>query len=371
MSLINRMLQDLEQRRVDVTAGAAMHDQVRAVAPEPGRIHAAWWLVLLLAVSLLAMAGWLWLRPVPVAPRATADPVKLTLKLASGLRLVPPLAQESSSTDARSTDPVPVPAAELKTEVRSDPHSEQRIDRIAARTVAAPELVTVSPPSVPAALPIAPRAGTLDSTVPANLNKQVRELTPKQRAENEYRRATSLIQQGKNPEAVAELEQALQTDPLHTAARQTLVGLLLEDKRQDEAIRKLQEGLNLDAAQPGLAMILARLQVEKGELRPALDTLQRSLPFAANHADYQAFLAALLQRDKRHKDAIDHYIIALRDAPQNGAQTGLWWMGLGISLQAENRVAEAQDAYGHAKAANTLSAELQAFVNQRLGQLQR
>ena len=118
-------------------------------------------------------------------------------------------------------------------------------------------------------------------------------------------------------------------------------------------------------------MILARLQVEKGELRPALDTLQYSLPFAANRADYQAFLAALLQRDKRHKEAADHYLIALRVAPQNGPQAGLWWMGLGISLQAENRVAEAQDAYSRAKASNTLSAELQSYVDQKLSQLPR
>ena len=383
MSLINKMLQDLEQRRVDVTVGAAMHDHVRAVAPEPRRIHAAWWLVLLLAASLLAMSAWLWLRPAPQA----VDPAKLTLKLASGLRAVTLPAEQNSATEMSLAIPEPTPAAELKTDTdtpapsdqHSDSHGDQRSDQGSDQHGHPPSSKPVPPVVVnaaPASAPAVPLATPLRTTTPAPvapvvLNKQVKDLTPQQRAENQYRRASSLLQQGKNADAMAELEQALQIDPLHAAARQTLVGLLLEVKRQDDAIRRLQEGLKLDADQPGLAMILARLQVEKGELRAALDTLQRSLPFAANRADYQAFLAALLQRDKQHKEAADHYVLALRNAPQNSTQTGLWWMGLGISLQAENRVVEAKDAYGRAKASNALSAELQAYVDQKLSQLQR
>lgn len=383
MSLINKMLQDLEQRRVDVTAGAAMHSQVRAVAPEPKRIHAAWWLVLLLAVSLVSMSAWLWLRPAPQA----AGPAKLTLKLAPDLRVVTLPAEQSSVVEMPHAIPEPTQPAVTKSDTdmpaqidqhgdsrgdqRVDQPSDQRSNSLSSKPVL-PVVVSAAPAKI-AAVPLAPllRAATPDPVVPAVLNKHVRELTSQQRAENQYRRASSLMQQGKNADAMAELEQALQIDPLHAAARQTLVGLLLEVKRQDEAIRRLQDGLKLDADQPGLAMILARLQVEKGELRPALDTLQRSLPFAANRADYQAFLAALLQRDKRHKEAADHYVIALQNAPKNSAQLGLWWMGLGISLQAENRVAEAQDAYGRAKASNTLSAELQAYVDQKLSQLPR
>ena len=47
------------------------------------------------------------------------------------------------------------------------------------------------------------------------------------------------------------------------------------------------------------------------------------------------------------------------------------WMGLGISLQAENRLPEARDAFSRAKASNTLSAPLLAFVDQKLGQLRQ
>jgi MSHA biogenesis protein MshN len=192
----------------------------------------------------------------------------------------------------------------------------------------------------------------------------VQEAAP-QRAEGEYRRALIALQDGRMTETVAALEQALRIDPGHEAARQTLVGLLIEAKRSDEAIRHLQAGLALDARQPALAMLLARLQIERGG--SGIDTLTRTLPYAGNNADYHAFLAGALQREQRHREAAEQYQAALRGAPGNG----VWWMGLGMSLQAEKRNSEALEAFQRARASGTLSAELLAFVERRLQQLSR
>jgi MSHA biogenesis protein MshN len=186
-----------------------------------------------------------------------------------------------------------------------------------------------------------------------------------QRAEGEYRRALIALQDGRMTETVAALEQALKLDPGHEAARQTLVGLLIEAKRSEEAIRHLQAGLALDARQPALAMLLARLQIERGG--SGIDTLTRTLPYAGNNADYHAFLAGALQREQRHREAAEQYQAALRGAPANG----VWWMGLGMSLQAEKRNAEALEAFQRARASGSLSAELLAFVERRLQQLSR
>lgn len=211
---------------------------------------------------------------------------------------------------------------------------------------------------------LVPALGTR-ATEPVGLHKQVKELTSRQHAENEYRKAVQNLQQGRSAEAMNGLEQALQLDAHHAGARQALIGLLLDGRRPDRAMAIAREGLDPDLAQPGLAMILARLQLEKGELDAAIETLGRTLPHASDRADYQAFLAALLQRDEKHGQAAEHYLLALQRAPQNG----VWWMGLGISLQAENRKAEAQEAFKRAKASNTLSADLLAFVDARLRQL--
>jgi MSHA biogenesis protein MshN len=198
-------------------------------------------------------------------------------------------------------------------------------------------------------------------------NLHGKEFSPQQRTDNDYRKAVTLMQQGRLSDAIAMLEQVLQADSSHTAARQALVGVLVETRRLDEARARAREGLAIDPVQPGLAMILARLLLDKGEVKAAIETMQRAQSAAADRADYYAFLAALMQRDERHKEAADNYLQALQRAPQNG----VWWMGLGISLQADNRQAEAKEAFGKAKMSGSLSAELTAFVDSRLKLLQR
>lgn len=128
-------------------------------------------------------------------------------------------------------------------------------------------------------------------------------------------------------------------------------------------MRHLQLALGLNANQPQLAMLLARLQLERGG--PAIETLQRTLPHAAGNADYIAFLAGVLQKQNRHHEAAEQYEAALRLQPSKG----VWWMGLGLSLQADKQTAAARDAYRKAQAAG-LTPELQQFVERKLTQLQ-
>lgn len=381
MSLINQMLQDLDARSPDGAGSAHMHSHVKVV-PERGGIHAAWWLVLVLGIMLSAVIAWLYLKePSGMALASSGTPPP-----ASRLGLEQVASQknrEEDNHDAIAPD-VNLPSAAMRqasAETRSNNPSKETLQTSVSKEVpysqvnAASAIGSVAASKPAVAEPVRPMQKRMqeDSTKAPEANslvsvdKHVSELTRQQRAENEYRKAASQIQSGSVLEAIATLEGALQLDPLHALARQTLVGVLLDGKRHEEAARKLQEGLSLDPRQASMAMILARLQVEKGELQAAVETLQRTLPYDTDRADYCAFLAALLQRQARHKDAIAQYIVALRKMPQNA----VWWMGLGISLQAENRTAEAREAFGRAKASNTLSPELQAFVEQKIAQIQR
>jgi MSHA biogenesis protein MshN len=171
------------------------------------------------------------------------------------------------------------------------------------------------------------------------------------------------MQEGRMSETTAALEEALRSDPAHEAARQTLVALLIEAGRGDEAMRQLQLGLTRDARQPALAVLLARLQIERGG--NGIDTLMRTLPFVGNNPDYHAFLAGALQRQQRHREAAEQYLVAVRGAPANG----VWWMGLGLSLQAEKRDGEALEAFRKARASGALTQDLAGFVDRRIQQL--
>ena len=195
--------------------------------------------------------------------------------------------------------------------------------------------------------------------------RQLKQISPQQRIENEFGKANLAVQEGRIKDALAGYEEVLRLDPHHHAARRALVGVLVSLKHNGEAESLLQDGLKLDPHEASFAMLLARLQVDRDAVPLALETLQTTLPYAEGRADYQAFVAALLQRQSRHDEAVAHYQAALKLAPNNG----IWLMGMGISLQALHRDEDARAAYQRALASNSLSAQLQAFVQQKLKEL--
>jgi len=188
-----------------------------------------------------------------------------------------------------------------------------------------------------------------------------------QRMENAYRGAVNLLGQGRHDEARAALAKILVEQPAHDGARQTLIGLLVQGKAPAEAEALADERLARGADHPGFAMISARLKLERGDLAAALDVLQRSAPHAQGNADYLAFKAAVEQRLGRHGDAAEDYRAALARNPGSG----VWLMGLGISLQALGRSAEAQESFRRAREASGLTPELRAYIDQRIAQLDR
>jgi MSHA biogenesis protein MshN len=341
------------------------------------------------AVSTMAPLAIPAAMPLPLAPTnekggvqdgrlapATA-PVNAVSALASAPRAAS--ASPSGAFPAASATPISTPAHAVPAAAPAE-QTDRSASPVSGREVAGanpesrvPEvLASTSSLLAPASSRVRPakdvpgqRPQGVETDLPVAVTKQIKEAGPQQRAENEYQKASSLIQQGRNGEALPVLEQALRMDPQNATVRQTLAGLLVDARRNDEAIARLQEGLATDRSQPGMAMLLARLQVDKGDLRPAIETLQRTQSYAGDRADYHAFVAALYQRDSRHKEAVEHYIAALRKSPQNG----IWWMGLGISLQAENRLNEARDAFVRSRATSTLPPDLLAFVEQKVSQL--
>lgn len=371
MSLINKMLQDLDARRAQEGGGIG---QTFQPASRPGRRSASTIVIsitsAIAAVVLFAGAYAAWnfyQKRVPAQPAATS----VTFKKAPAVVVAPATAAPAAVPAAVVTrapavvqQVTPMPAGDIP---------EPPVPAKSAPVAPAPEETEIAeePPRVAVAkAPPARKAAASPKPQPANAGVRMqpvqgRTMSKQQQAEAQYNRATAALQEGRIREAIRGLEDVLVTEPRHDAARQTLVGLLIEARRGDEAMRVLQAGLVLDPRQPAMAMLLARLQIEHGGT--GIDTLLRSLPYAAGDADYEGFLAGALQRASRHREAIEQYQAAVRSAPGNG----VWWMGLGISLQAEKRAAEAADAYARALSTGALSPELRTFVERRLEQVRR
>ena len=359
MSLINKMLQDLDARGTPDGRGDAAG--IRSVPERERGVPRA--LVFGGAAGLTAAAialGWVyWKRP-PVPP-VLVSVANTPLPVAAPLP-VPVSVPAPVAAPAPAPAPAPVATAPAPAPVAPEPVL-QAGETVAPAKVHAAEMRRITQqPARPAVAPV------VKTPAPAASERILggKQITPQQRVENDYRRALGQLQDGRVSEALAGLQQTLQLDPRHQGARETLVRLLLEAQRPDEAARQLQLSLALDPKQPAQAMMLARLQLDKANGgAAALDTLMRSLPYAADNGDYRAFLAGVLQREQRYREAAEQYQLALQTAPDNS----VWWMGLGIALQADNHPAQARQAFERAKGLQTLSPQLQAFVERKLVQL--
>ena len=424
MSLINKMLQELDKRHAVDGAGKpgapvnvkALLQQLRPVKAKRDFGEAFWRAMAVLMIGAVGWIAWLLWQIAPtsvvtdlafqakgavaVPPSATtvnstvasaeAPPVPSEAPIASvPSGLAPALAEKPAELPsapavvpiAKAVEPVKIDMLRLATEITTPiPALARRAKPPASkveqkgRGISSPDAKTVEGAAVAAAphtaspMLVKPEVSPAPTKAPAGDGKIEKRsnASNRERADAEFRRATAFINQGRIAEAMESLSSSLSLDPAYEVARQTAVGLQLENRRVDDAQHLLQDGLAINPSQTGFAMLLARIQVERGDLNGGLATLQKHGATADNNSDYLAFSAAILQRLARHKEAADIYQAVLRLQPGSG----VWWMGLGISLQALKQPTEAAEAFRRARTAGTLSPELLAFVEQRIKQLQ-
>jgi len=392
MSVINQVLLNLEKRHASPAERGVLPNHVQAL-PEIGDTPHWGWIAAGGAVAIAALAaGGLSLTGTgteptrPPAPRAgTEGVIERVVSATAGvgpttrpderggayaqelrafrlsLELSNPPAEPAPQRDAKA----PPAAAGGGEPMRS----ARLIGRLNAESAAEATPAGVAAPvrseagNRAAAAPAKPAA---DAATRPEIKKEMRAITPRDLAENEYRKAVTLLNQGRLADAEEGFQAALSLFPEHHNARQGLIGLLVQGRKLEEAERVLEVGVKLSPGQTGFNMTLARLQAERGDNAQATATLQRGLEHAQGSAEYAAFLAALLQRQGRHEEAIEQFHSAVRLRPGSG----VWWLGLGISLQATNRSTAAQEAYRQARAAGNLQPDLAALAEQRLRQLQ-
>jgi MSHA biogenesis protein MshN len=160
---------------------------------------------------------------------------------------------------------------------------------------------------------------------------------------------------------------AIGIDPSHVPAWQALIALMLEQKRVDVARRLLQDGLALNPAQAQFALVLARILIDSRDHANALAVLAGASGPGATNAEYMAMLGTVHQRLGMHREAAEAFRAAVRLAPA----TGTAWLGLGISLEALDRRAEAVEAYRQAATSGVLQAELRAYAEGRVRQIKQ
>lgn len=378
MSLINQMLQDLDNRR-EAEERLALPNEVRSLPPKRHSAASFWMLAAM--VTLVATGAYFYLTKsggfLPELPAVSTptvsnqtgflsdsaqgdaqqglSPAQTSTPSSSEAQLRAPefvplrLSDVLSSLPVRYTTPAAPSAAEPKGVAKS---SDASPTTVAATTTAPAAVVTTTP--VPKGEPKDSAGGRIEKT-PLQASGQ-------ERAEAEYRRGAGLVSQGQVKEGTDALRQALRFEGTHGGARQLLLRILLEQHSYDEARDLLVEALQLQPGRYQWALALARLQVERNETAAAWQTLQGSMGTGAASSDYQGLSGNVLQRMGNARDAAEHYRAALRISPNDGR----WWIGLGMALESAGNVAEARTAFQTARASGSLTSEMAAFVDQRL-----
>ena len=349
MSLINKMLQDLDRRQAlgsGPEAGA-----VRAAAANPHHREWFWRIVTLL---LTVGVGWVLWTAFQLLPRPLVT--DLAFRAAEEARNRPQPA--AVKVEVPVTPPVTPPAAAAPVEApKAAPPAAEPLKL--AQEIETPLRAPAAPPP-PKVRQAKPRPAAPPPVSKASVDKRERTPSPNETAEAHFRRAALLLRHGRVSEAEDRLAAALKADPAHAASRQAYVALMLEQQRVDSARRLLEEALAIDPAQPTFALALARLHAGKRDYRAALEVLDRAGP-SAQRPDFQAMRGAVLQRLGRDAEAVTAFEQAIRGGPQPGTT----WVGLAISLEAVGRKAEAADAYRKALAVGPLAAEAREYAQNR------
>lgn len=409
MSVINRMLQDLEARGVSpalappstgAPADAPLSTAKRAAAPsEPEHAHvsalfsrsrqqARWHRMVWtgLAVGVVAALfmgtdyGRLLGRVKAMAPTA---PVAASLP-PHAAAISPPAPQGADPVKAQQTAaaaaavPAFVMASTLQGDrlVRAERIRTMRLSRAAhalntaMQQPAAESAVVPAPqgsPATAAALPTSasrlpsPAKPVAQAVLPPGLGAT--SVGPSRsiaaRAANTYQKAQDLVDEGREDQALSAALEALRLDPHLAAARHLAVTLYLEGAQPQLAAALIDEGLQQDPQDGQLIYLRARYQLACGQNEQALQTLQKHERLTS---EGWGLKAALLARGGLNVQAVTAYEQALRARPDNAT----WWMGLGVALEAQGQNVTAREAYDHARTLGTLRPDLQSWLNQKL-----
>ncbi len=340
MSVINRMLQDIDRRNAALNTAADEYPEPRMVAPRkdgrsvPGYLWLAGVVVGLLAIGLIVWRQW-HDQPSPhpalsqptmpmVAPAVTALPAP------TGTLIEPPVGLPALAENLAivSSTPLAEPVRAVPLIASDALKLSMKLFALAAdappNNASPKSIVTTAPTklvSQPSAVPELPGKTTIS-------NLPVRQVA----ADETIAAARMMWNDGEHSAAMTTLREAL------AAA---------ENTRSQRAI-----GL--------LGREIARLEVVDNRPQVAIDLLKRLENIIGSDADAWALRGNAEQRLALHQDAVASYLAALKIRPNEGK----WMLGAAISLAVSGKLDEAQVWVDRAKERDAITPTIGAYLKQ-------
>lgn len=174
--------------------------------------------------------------------------------------------------------------------------------------------------------------------------------------------AIDLIKDGYSNKGEVILKKLVTEFPQFHEARETLVQLYIDQSNYIKAHTILNEGLKQSESYIPFIELSAQLMIEQNKQKDALELLNKYTPSFEQYPNYHSLKAALYQQNGDYKLSAKVYEKLLQIKPDNG----VWWMGLGISLENLGKKNQAHDAYAKATRTDNLTPELKSYIENRM-----
>ena len=323
MSLINKVLNDLDQRNPTASRGNGS-----AVVAPP---RFAWlrWVGLVLLVILVGVLAW-WLLQSDSAPNESTEPAVAEESVADKKA---PVREESAVGEK--------PSAEKEPSAQKEPSAEEEPsagEQSAAEKEPTPQPVAKKQPETPAEQP-----ATTEEKPRGSFTKQSVELSNAELAERAWQKAKQAQQQGLFSDAAEHYQAALNALPQQHDIRKEWAALEFGRGQATQALAVLREGLAQFPDAHSLRLLAASMLEKQAQPNLALQLLQQAMPDASQLPQYYQLQASLAQQQSQFAAMRDSYQALVDAQPDNGR----WYLGLALALR-EQQPEQALSAFEQA-----------------------
>jgi MSHA biogenesis protein MshN len=331
MSLINQTLKELKKRNYKVQSdgpipAALVQRQKAALLTRPSLV-----LIVSILVSIMIIS---WMAYLGHGHKKSTFNAKLSQTVADKTTALHAATQKTTTPHASTQNSAPAKITQTIATTRAK-------NRIVSTTLPAPTKVT------PIIKTVSNKAGASDLEM-----KQRLMLAKQYQTEHKYKQAINTLN-----------VPALWQDN-HRKAIRLLTALLVKEKRYAQAQTALVRAHKRYPNDADFLYQSALLNYDTKNFSQALSFLQKADPDIVTHIQYYALSAQLYLRQKQAGMAASLYHQLLQQEPDNAK----WWLGLGLALQAQQRISEAQNAYRNAKQLNQLPPNAVAYIEQQMQQ---
>lgn len=173
------------------------------------------------------------------------------------------------------------------------------------------------------------------------------------------------LKNGDTPAALKDLNSLVALEPRNSSARKRLASLEFAQGNPKRAAFLLDQGIKLAPADSSLRLMQARLLFRENRNEQALRLLNEHPDNVIADNDLLSFRAALAEKQKEYTTSLQDYAVLLQRQPSNAR----WMLGLAISQDKQKMHDEAVITYKKVKSSNQLSTQVVSFVDGRLAAL--